>query len=410
MKYLILIDRKFPFKNGEAFLENEIEEISLYFDKIIIFPTDASSKEIQTRVIKSKNVIVKPFGYKDYKHLKLQYALNSIKYIFSKNNEGQKLKEKIYEAFFLSISNIQTKKIIKKLNEIPFSSNDEVYIYSYWFYTTAKVAIDIRNYFNRLNIKTDLFSRAHRFDIYLNETKMNYLPNRKFLFENIDKLYACSENGADYLKEKYPQYTKKIGVSYLGTYDHGLKKDGTNKALNIVSCSRVNNIKRVTLIAQALKKIDDSDANITWTHIGTGNCFEELNREVSKLQNIRVNLIGAVSNEKVYEYYKNNYVDLFINVSTSEGLPVSIMEATSFGIPVIATNVGGTNEIVINNKNGFLIDKDFELDELVSLITLFKNHKNVEKYGKESRKIWEKNYNAKLNYKNFCEEVLKQKS
>ena len=48
-----------------------------------------------------------------------------------------------------------------------------------------------------------------------------------------------------------------------------------------------------------------------------------------------------------------------MNVSESEGIPVSIMEASSFGIPVIATNVGGVGEIVENGYNGLLLNKDF---------------------------------------------------
>ncbi|NCO54621.1 MAG: glycosyltransferase, partial [Bacteroidetes bacterium] len=65
-------------------------------------------------------------------------------------------------------------------------------------------------------------------------------------------------------------------------------------------------------------------------------------------------------------------VDLFINVSESEGIPVSIMEALSAGIPVIATNVGGTNEIV-NNDVGFLIDKEFEINTAVNIINNYLN-------------------------------------
>ena len=62
-----------------------------------------------------------------------------------------------------------------------------------------------------------------------------------------------------------------------------------------------------------------------------------------------------------------NYIDALINVSESEGLPFSMMEAISFGIPVIGTNVGGVKEI-INNDTGILLEKDFEIKSLSSLI------------------------------------------
>jgi len=53
----------------------------------------------------------------------------------------------------------------------------------------------------------------------------------------------------------------------------------------------------------------------------------------------------------VLNYYASNPVDVFINTSSSEGLPVSIMEAMSFGIPVIATNVGGTGHCYKCRRN-----------------------------------------------------------
>ena len=61
---------------------------------------------------------------------------------------------------------------------------------------------------------------------------------------------------------------------------------------------------------------------------------------------------------------------MFINVSSTEGIPVSIMEAMSFGIPVIATAVGGTPEIV-NNENGYLLSKDPSAKELAEVIQNF---------------------------------------
>ena len=100
-------------------------------------------------------------------------------------------------------------------------------------------------------------------------------------------------------------------------------------------------------------------------------------------------------------------MDLFINLSTSEGIPVSIMEAYSFGIPAIATNVGGTAELV-SNKNGRLIDVTLDaiaiaktIEELISLpITEF----NLLK--KEVYQTIELNFSIEKNYKHFYEMVL----
>ena len=57
------------------------------------------------------------------------------------------------------------------------------------------------------------------------------------------------------------------------------------------------------------------------------------------------------------DWYRRNRVDLFISLSSSEGLPVSMMEAISFGIPILATDVGGVSEIV-KRATGRLVSVD----------------------------------------------------
>ena len=146
MKYLILIDRKFPYKTGEAFLENEINEISKFFDKIVIFPIDVAKNEEQTRKILSENVDVIPTGRRNYKNTRVEYILNSIKYIFSSKNEAKNIKARLFEAYYLSICEKKTNEIIEELQKIKFKKKDEVYIYSYWLYTTASIAVKLHKY------------------------------------------------------------------------------------------------------------------------------------------------------------------------------------------------------------------------------------------------------------------------
>ena len=55
-------------------------------------------------------------------------------------------------------------------------------------------------------------------------------------------------------------------------------------------------------------------------------------------------------------------------MSETEGIPVSIMEAQSYGIPVIATNVGGTSEIVHDGINGVLLSRNFDTADLLNAI------------------------------------------
>ena len=88
--------------------------------------------------------------------------------------------------------------------------------------------------------------------------------------------------------------------------------------------------------------------------------------------------MGMVNSELIMSYYVNKQIDLFINVSNSEGVPVSIMEAMSAGIPILATNVGGTSEIV-NNNNGKLLEKNINSLKLANEIISFHKKSRIKK-------------------------------
>ena len=112
-------------------------------------------------------------------------------------------------------------------------------------------------------------------------------------------------------------------------------------------------------------------------------------------------------NKKIYEFYEKEKPDLFINLSSSEGVPVSIMEAMSFGIPVIATDVGGTREIV-NNKNGILLGANplprevaQKMDDFISL-----NQNDKRTKRRAAFETWKENYSAKSNYNEFIDQIF----
>ena len=105
--------------------------------------------------------------------------------------------------------------------------------------------------------------------------------------------------------------------------------------------------------------------------------------------------------------YQSMDINLFLNVSEYEGVPVSIMEAMSFGIPVIAMNVGGASEIVQDQYNGKLLNKDFSIEELCESISYFINinDSTMRNYRKNARNTWESFFSAEKNYCKFYREV-----
>ena len=137
--------------------------------------------------------------------------------------------------------------------------------------------------------------------------------------------------------------------------------------------------------------------------------MQELKRKAEReLSETEVCFAGTVSNAEVYRFYASNPVSLFINVSKWEGLPVSIMEAISFGIPVVATDVGGTGEIVEDGISGRLLASEPSAEEVADGILEIYNM-NSEDYRtlrETTRKLWEERYQASANYGSFLKEVL----
>ena len=205
----------------------------------------------------------------------------------------------------------------------------------------------------------------------------------------------------------YPQYHTKIKLSYLGVLDNGINSlDDKGKTFTLVSCSNIIKLKRLHLIIEILRNIH---FDIKWVHFGAGDIEEEIKKMAEELPpNVKTVFNGHMKNEEVIEFYKSNPVNLFITTSETEGLPVSIQEAISFGIPVIATNVGGIAEIV-NEQTGFLIDKNFKPTVVAEIIEDFKiSNKNSKKFREGVRQFWKGSFDAEKNYQLFYEYLINQ--
>ena len=147
-----------------------------------------------------------------------------------------------------------------------------------------------------------------------------------------------------------------------------------------------------------------------WHHLGSGPLREALEQEAIALlpENVHYKFYGQLTNEEVYQFYHSTPVDLFLNVSETEGIPVSIMEAQSLSIPVVATAVGGTPEIV-DDENGLLLPADLTPNILSSEISnLFSDSDILQRKRQKARENWEQKYNADINYQIFVKRILNQ--
>lgn len=160
-------------------------------------------------------------------------------------------------------------------------------------------------------------------------------------------------------------------------------------------------VKRLDLLIRALKQLDIA---LEWTHIGSGELWDQLITMSKTLpSNVKTNFVGNVPSERVFDFYAGQFVDLFINVSSSEGVPVSIMEALSAGIPIFATDVGGTSELV-DDQVGKLLAENITPKELAGYIIEFALLPQQMKQNLRDRSVarFMERCNAEKQYKQFA--------
>lgn len=402
MSVLTIYTNSFPYGTAETFLESEMKYLSLNFKEIFIVPFWGNG---EMRIVPENVRVLSPIQEKEWPTLSIYFA--GIKN-FMKFHEIPELKKELRIFSFFKCLKYLGYAILTKnslLKKIQYQSSVH---YSYWLNFSAFALTLIK-----LEGKTiTVISRAHGYDLYEERGEKSLAFIRAATLKNLDKLYFISNHGRNYLVKKFPEFSGKYQLSRLGTTDPEFINPVPEKnSFTLVSCSEINPNKRVYLILESLIlfRTKFPAINVKWYHLGSG---EDIIKFVEKadrfLKNTSIQCIfkGRMTNTEIFNFYRSVPVDLFVNVSKNEGVPVSIMEAQSFSIPVAATNTGGTSEIV-NDENGLLLSQNPTPDELADIFHNIYESKEVWKKKRLlSRKNWQENFDAKKNYRSFAEELL----
>lgn len=230
-------------------------------------------------------------------------------------------------------------------------------------------------------------------------TVCEYASKRDFLKNYNNKLRGYVPNG--------------ISIPELLDND---KKELTKNKLNIVNTlkigicvSRITVEKGYLVLAEALKKIDKPDNKFLLLIVGGGDENGEINSYYSELKFIKIQFIGHIDN--VGEYLSIS--DFFIFPSLHENLSNALIEAMSYQLPVVATDVGGNTEVL--QKGGGILVKPNDPVDLAEKIEFFLEnddfvkcmaklaHANIkENYSLDSMvKSWENLYETILGKEEF---------
>lgn len=399
MKKLAIFTDCYPYGSSEPFLANELEYLAQSFDEVVMIPLNYGTSR-EKRAVPSNVQVAKPIMQNSKSKLELVYRglLNTspiaaylIDLIRSKAYASSKKGWSWGIGMLISRTILANKQVKQLLRDTSYDR-----LYFYWGVRSSFIVPFIaRSYSKKIGV------RFHGSDTY-EETNGGYIPLRTAQLKGATRCYFCSSYGKSYVEKKYPFTEQYAELARLGVHDNGTSSASTDGVFRIVTVSNLVPLKRVDLLAKALK---GTAYKVEWTHVGDGITMNEVQAIVQEFPaNVKATFTGRLANSQVLQLLKEQPVDLFINVSSSEGVPVSIMEALSLSIPVLATAVGGTPEIV-DNQVGTLVEAAITPLSLQKAIETL-----IESYDltlrENARKRWEERCNADHLYRQFCQSLL----
>lgn len=352
---------RFPYGVGEHFAKEEIEYLCENWD-VNILPMITLGEKSNVRDCRGKvKPITKCIGYKE----RLKWAIISFFDVELYREITYFIKNYTFtfKAIIKIIATFSHVKKLEKAYKFEFFEKKAI-LYTYWndvqFYALSKLKMQGYDF--------KLFSRIHGFDLYKELRESGYIPFKDRYINNVDLLFCLSDKSIAYITKNYSIDSSKLKVARIGVsaVNQVPKFIDTNRIISILSvsfCSKIKDLPRAYSIVKYISEF--CDKKIVWHHIGDGDTLAELKllSDESKTEKLECYFWGYQTPEKIADNYRNTQYDFFLNTSKSEGTPLTIMEAMSYGIPAVGPDIGGISEIIADTG---LVFEPSESDLLIA--------------------------------------------
>lgn len=233
--------------------------------------------------------------------------------------------------------------------------------------------------------------------LFLSLPKLKFKPIKKKLHDlgetvycNVRQIICVSNKTANLIENKY----KNVCCVHNGFEfkNQQQKKERVKGKLSVVSIGNVGYRKGFDRIVELAKECKDKNKSIDFVCVGKGPEERDFEKTALSFDPNReyIRFVGFQSD--VRPFLEN--ADLFILLSRNEALPVSIIEAMSYGLPIIATDVGGVGELLGDNNP--LLIHDYSKETVYQLIIdIYENNINYEAIGNENKRRYKKEFSTK---------------
>jgi glycosyltransferase involved in cell wall biosynthesis len=216
----------------------------------------------------------------------------------------------------------------------------------------------------------------------------------KKTFEEIDLIIVLSNSWRDNIQQIAPK--TNITVIPNSIKLPRLQEKQISNPLQLTFLGLIGDRKGVFDLLKVFKKLINNGYPVR-LNIGGNGEITRLFKELRKLGIADyVKYCGWIQDKEKDLLLRKT--DIFVLPSYAEGMPMSILEAMSYAIPVVTTNVGGIPELVIEGKTGYLIDPG-DLDALYKKISFLIQNKDIRRdFGNKGRLLIKNKYNIDVNF------------
>lgn len=249
--------------------------------------------------------------------------------------------------------------------------------------------------------KIPVIYTAHGFHFFKGcplKNKLIFKPVEKYLSKYTDILITINEE--DYQAALKMKAKKVFKINGIGIDETKIKTEEFDKrefkkslGLNeddyvILTVSEMNWNKNYIAMLDTMKLLVEKDSKIKFVSCGTGVWKEKILAYAKEL--------GIEENCLFLGYRKDiskimQITDLFFHASHREGLTLSVMEAMSFGLPCVVSNVRGNRDLVVDGKGGFIAEP-MDSETFADRILKIKQNPNLRKNMSEFNKMESKKY------------------
>ena len=354
-KILVIGPLNTPFKSGVTNALNTTIHILKEKNFIIKLST---AKKVSTRNVR-KFQIKRIFAFlillknfiKNIRKANLIYYIASLSYLGF-----------IRDSIIIIISKLYNKKIYVHVHGGNFKKN------LLNNFILSSVIINLYKLVDRVFILSYKFRKDFYF---LNKSNISVLPNTIPL--NLNNTF---------IKKKKSKYSKKIKILFLSNL---IPSKGYFDLLKTCKLLKDKNIDFECVFAGKFLSVYSKDNTVKLE-----NEFQIFLNENRLSSNVK--LIKSLSLKKKISLLKNSNIFILPTKYPGEGLPISLIEAAFYGLPIISTKFSGISDIVKNGKNGYLIEKTDPKLIYLKIFSVFKNKKIYENMSRYSHYVYSKKF------------------